>query len=85
MDTNFDDELSILDIFDPLKQPEYPLISPSESDETIIDISASSSFSHMIKLRLKLSTCSELKPFCQLVQRIQDEDQLKEVKEKKLI
>lgn len=76
IDTNVDDELSILDIFDPFRQSKYE----PELDTTILDTS-SPSFPYPIQIRLKRSTCSEMKPFCQLVQQIRDEHQSKEVKE----
>jgi len=75
MDTNANDDLSILDIFDPLRPSKYPSILPPESD-----IPTLLSFPYLIKFRLKLSTCSEMKPFCQLVEQIQNEHQLKDVK-----
>ncbi len=79
MDTSADDDLSILDIFDPLRPSKCPLILPPESDEIIADTPPSPSFPYSIKFRLKLSTCSEMKPFCQLVQQIRNEHQSKEV------
>jgi hypothetical protein len=79
MDTNANDDLSILDIFDPLRPSKYPSILPPESDVIIADIPTSLSFPYLIKFRLKLSTCSEMKPFCQLVEQIQNEHQLKDV------
>jgi len=94
MDTSVDDELSILDIFDPFRQCMCPPILPSELDETIadtlpVDIPSSpvSSllFPYPIKLQLKLSACSEIKPFCQLVQQIQNEHQSKAVKENEFV
>jgi hypothetical protein len=79
MDINVDDELSILDIFDPLRQCDYPF----QSEEILADTSSSTSTPsslYPIKLRLKLSTCSEMKSFYQLVQNIRNEYLSKEVK-----
>ena len=74
-----DDELSILNIFDPLR----PSISSPESEEILpdepLDQTSLPLFPHPIKIRLKLFTCSEMKPFYQLVQHIRDEYQTKEV------
>jgi hypothetical protein len=80
IDTSFDDELSILDLFDPLKQSTSLPISPPESVESIIDTPSSPSLPYPIKFQLKLSACSEMKPFYQLVQQIRNEYQSKEVK-----
>ena len=87
MNTNADDELSILDLFDPYRQSRYSSepegISPDLSlIDPLFPSSSSPSFTYPIKLRLKLSTCSEMKPFSQLVQRIRNEYQTKEVKPK---
>lgn len=77
-----DDEFSILNIFDPFRQS----ISSPESVEILPDqpvdqnsFSVPPLFPHSIQIRLKLSTCSEIKPFYQLVQRIRDQCQSKEV------
>jgi hypothetical protein len=46
MDISTDDELSILDIFDPFKQPKQQSTIPPESDEVIVQtppVTASSS------------------------------------------
>jgi hypothetical protein len=93
MDISTDDELSILDIFDPFKQPKQQSTIPPESDEVIVQtppVTASSSpspppvsspsYPHPIKIRLKLTPCSEMKTLSQVVQQIRTEHQLKPVK-----
>jgi len=79
MDTNVDDELSILDIFDPLRQCSYPFELEEIPADTPLSNSSPSTL-YPIKLRLKLSTCPEMKPFYQLVQSIRNEYLSKEVK-----
>jgi hypothetical protein len=79
MDTNVNDELTVLDLFDPLRQCDYPF----QSEEILLDTRSSTSSPsslYPIKLRLKLSTCPEMKPFYQLVQNIRNEYLSKEVK-----
>ncbi|CAF4453168.1 unnamed protein product, partial [Adineta steineri] len=75
------DELSILDTFDPLMQPIQSPVSPPIVSLDIPIPSPTSLFPYPIKLRLKLTACSEMKPFSQLVERIRNECQSKQVKD----
>ncbi|CAF0997755.1 unnamed protein product [Rotaria sordida] len=89
IDLNVAYKLSALDTFDPLKQPNQSPILPSELDKVIPNTSdvviqitdtsvistVSPALPYPIKLRLKLSTCSELKPISRFVQQIRNERQ----------
>ena len=79
MDTNFDDELSVLDLFDPFRQCYHRYDSEETPPDRPSSTSPTSSL-HFIKLRLKLSTSPEMKPFYQLVQNIRLDHLSKEVK-----
>ncbi|CAF0926564.1 unnamed protein product [Adineta steineri] len=72
------DELSILDTFDPLMQPIQSPVSPPIVSPDIPIPSPTTLFPYPIKLRLKLTACSEMKPFSQLVERIRNECQSKQ-------
>lgn len=72
-----DDETSILNIFDPLR-PSTELVD-NLPEISLDQICLPPLFPHPIKIRLKLSTCSEMKPFYQLVQQIHDEYRTNEV------
>ena len=90
------EEISMLDIFDPLKQP---TLLPSESDEIIsktpsvatsnidtpvapVTFVISIPRPYSIKLKLKLATCLELKPLSRIIQQLLNEPQVQQVKEK---
>ncbi len=83
-----DNALSVLDIFDPLNQPARSQVLPSVITPNIdtsppVPSIPSPSYPYPIKLRLKLTACSEMKPFSQLVQQIRNERQSNQVKENK--
>lgn len=63
-----------------MKQEKSSVAPSPEPKETIPDTPKSFSFPSSIKLRLKLLTSDEMKPFHQLVQQIRDEHQSREVK-----
>ena len=60
--------------------PTPPFVTPNTDPSPVIPPSISpTSHLYPIKLRLKLTTFPEIKPFSQLVQRIRNENQIKQV------
>ncbi|CAF3791534.1 unnamed protein product [Rotaria socialis] len=92
IDWTIEEKISMLDIFDPLKQTKQSTLLPCESDEIISKTSSvatsnidtlvapvASAISiaqpYPIKLKLKLATCLELKPFSRIVQQLLSQPQ----------
>ena len=85
MDMRVDNELSVLDIFDPLKQSVQPPVSPPVVSPIVQTLPSSPSFPYPIKLRLTLTACAEMKPFSELVQQIRNDRQFKQVDENEFL
>jgi hypothetical protein len=58
-----------------------PFVTPSTETPSPLSVTSlsSPSYPYPIKLRLKLTAFPEIKPFCQLVQQIRNENQTKQV------
>ena len=97
MDWSADVELSVLNLFDPLKQPDlernlsfdsneilsntyHSTTSNANKPSSLITSATSPLTLTPIKLRLKLTTCSEFKLFNQFVEQIRNHGQSEQVK-----
>ncbi|UJR21159.1 hypothetical protein I4U23_024258 [Adineta vaga] len=76
IDVSNPNDLSFFDIFDPLKQTAS--VTSNIAQVSTSALLPSSSYPYPIKLRLKLTSCIEMKPFNQLVEQIRNECQTKQ-------
>jgi hypothetical protein len=78
-----DVDLSVIDIFDPLRQTNQQQSTkielPANTSSLVTPSKVSLLFPYPIKLNINLAAYHEMKPFSQLVQQIRHEQQLQQV------